>query len=152
MTNEKVTECLNDLLTKAYDAEEGFKKAAERAEEHPGLVGFFQKQSAMRRSFGHDLKQAIVKYGGEPDKGSSIAAKAHQVWISVKDTLTSDHDAEAVLEECVRGEKAALEDYDEKIKCDDLPVDVRALITSQRNSIAESLATAKVQEQVADAK
>ncbi len=150
MQNEKVTECLNDLLTKAYDAEEGFKKAAERAEGHPSLVSFFKKQSDMRLSFGHELKQAITQYGGTPDKGSSVAAKAHQVWISVKDTLTPDHDGEAILEECIRGEKAALEDYDEKLKCPDLPADVKALITKQRSSIASSLAANKAKEKAAD--
>ena len=141
MKNEEIVEQLNDLLTKAYDAEEGFNKAAERAEGHPALARFFKNQSDMRRSFGHDIKQSIAQYGGEPDKGSSVAAKAHQVWISVKDALSSDTDEEAVLEECVRGEKAALEEYDEKLKCLELPVDVRDLIASQRNSIANSLAS-----------
>ncbi len=150
MENEKIVEQLNDLLTKAYDAEEGFKKAAERAEGHPLLVSFFKRQSDMRLSFGHDIKQAITRYGGEPDKGSSVAAKAHQIWISVKDTLTSDHDEEAVLEECVSGEEAALEEYDEKLKCSELPADVRQLITSQRAQIASSLATTRAKELAAD--
>ncbi len=89
MQNDKTVECLNDLLTKAYDAEEGFKQAADRASEHPTLAAFFRKQSDLRLSFGHDIKAAITKYGGTPDKGSSAAGKAHQVWISVKDTLHS---------------------------------------------------------------
>lgn len=149
MTNEKTVECLNDLLTKAYDAEEGFKQAAERAESHPQLAAFFKRQSDMRLSFGHDIKQKIAVYGGEPDKGSSIAGKAHQVWISVKDALTPDHDGEAILEECVRGEKAALEEYNEKLKCDELPADVRALVTSQRDKIAASLAANTAKENAA---
>ncbi|MES2983448.1 MAG: PA2169 family four-helix-bundle protein [Verrucomicrobiota bacterium] len=150
MKNEKINECLNDLLTKAYDAEEGFKVAAERAEGHPSLVSFFKKQSEMRRAFGHELKQAISQHGGTPDKGSSIAAKAHQIWISVKDTLTPDHDGEAILEECIRGETVALADYDDKLNCTDLPADVKALISKQRASIASSLAANKAKEKAAD--
>ncbi len=150
MDNNKTIECLNDLLTKAYDAEEGFKHAAERAEGHSTLVTFFNKQSDMRLGFGHELKQAITQYGGVPDKGSSIAAKAHQVWITVKDTLTPDNDGEAILEECVRGEQAALNDYDEKLKCTDLPADVRSLISRQRASIANSLTVTKLKEKAAD--
>ena len=150
MTNEKIVECLNDLLTKAYDAEEGFKHAAERAESHPDLVRFFKKQSDMRLSFGHDIKQKIGLYGGEPDKGSSVAAKAHQVWMTVKDALTPDHDGEEILEECIRGEKAALDDYDDKLKCDELPMDVRTLLTSQRAIIASSLAANTAKERAVD--
>ena len=104
----------------------------------------------MRLSFGHELKQAINQYGGTPAKGSSVAAKAHQVWISVKDTLTPDHDGEAILEECIRGEKAALEDYDDKLKCSDLPADVKALISKQHGEIASSLAANMAKENAAD--
>lgn len=149
MTNEKIVECLNDLLTKAYDAEEGFKQAAERAKSHPDLVHFFKRQSDMRLSFGHDIKQKIAVYGGKPDKGSSMTGKAHQVWISVKDALTPDHDGEAILEECIRGEKAALEEYEEKLKCDELPADVRLMISGQRDRIAASLVANTVKEKAA---
>lgn len=141
MKNEKIVECLNDLLTKAYDAEEGFNQAADHAESRPDLVRFFRQQSNLRVSFGHDIKQMIAQYGGTPDKGSSMTAKAHQVWIAVKDALTPDHDGEQVLEECIRGEKVALEDYDDKLECDELPADVRSLISSQRAAIASSLTT-----------
>lgn len=150
MKNDEIIEALNDLLTKSYDAEEGFKLAAERAAGHPSLVSFFTRQSDMRCKFGHELKQTITQYGGTPDKGSSIAAKAHQVWITVKDSLTPDHDGEAILEECIRGEKTALEDYDDKLECGDLPADVHALISKQRAAIAASLVANKVKENAAD--
>lgn len=150
MENNSVIENLNDLLTKAYDAEEGFKKAAERANGLPALENFFRSQSQMRYDFGHELKQAISQYGGTPDKGSSVAAKAHQVWISVKDALTPDDDGEAILEECIRGEEAALADYDKKLEQTDLPADVKELISKQRSSIASSLATVKAKEKAAD--
>ena len=150
MENKTVIENLNDLLTKAYDAEEGFKKAAERAEGLPALQTFFHNQSNMRLEFGHELKQAISQYGGTPDKGSSVVAKAHQVWISVKDALTPDDDGEAILEECIRGEEAALADYDKKLEQTDLPADVRSLLSKQRSSIASSLATVKAKEDAVD--
>ncbi len=150
MTTEKTVECLNDLLTKAYDAEQGFLKAAERAEGHPRLAMFFKQQSDLRLSFGHDLKEAIARHGGEPDKGASVAAKSHQIWITIKDAFSSDADVEPILEECIRGEEFALEEYDEKLKCDDLPADVRTLISSQRSKVAESLTTVKAKEHQAD--
>jgi uncharacterized protein (TIGR02284 family) len=150
MDNQQSIECLNDLLTKAYDAEQGFKQAADRAQNHhPELARFFTKQSDQRLSFGHEIKQLIAQYGGVPDKGSSMAAKAHQVWITVKDALTPDHNGEAILEECVRGEEAALAEYDEKLKCTDLQQDVRNLITQQRAAIASSLAATKAKEHAA---
>ncbi len=149
MEQNKIIECLNDLLTDAYDAEEGFKQAANSAEGHPTLVAFFRRQSEMRLSFGHEIKQAIAQHGGVPDKGSSVAAKAHQVWISVKEALTPEDDGEAILNECIRGEESALADYDKKLGCDDLPADVRTLMSKQRASIAQSLAATKQKEAAA---
>ncbi|WAC19057.1 PA2169 family four-helix-bundle protein [Luteolibacter sp. SL250] len=150
METKNVIENLNDLLTKAYDAEEGFKKAAERAEGLPALQSFFRNQSDMRLQFGHELKQAISQYGGTPDKGSSTTAKLHQVWISVKDALTPNDDGEAILEECIRGEEAALADYEEKLQHADLPSDIQSLLSNQRTAIASSLATVRAKEKTAD--
>ena len=150
MNNEDTVKTLNNLLTKAYDAEQGYEKAAERAEGHPNLVTFFKTQSDMRLSFGKEIKGAITRYGGEPDKGASIPAKAHQVWITVKTALSGDDNAEAVLEECIRGEEAALSDYDEALKEHTLPIDVRDLITAQRSQIAESVSVIKIKEKLAD--
>jgi len=150
MEKEKVIECLNDLLTKAYDAEQGFKQAAQCAEGHPRLKSFLNQQSALRLSFVHDIKQAISRHGGEPDKGSSVVAKVHQVWITVRDALTPGDDAEAILSECVRGEKAALEEYDEKLKCSELPADVRALVSDHHAKIAQALSEVRAEECLAD--
>lgn len=150
MNNSHTVESLNDLLTKAYDAEEGFKQASERSEDHPGLKAFFDRQSDMRRSFGHEIKQSISRHGGTPDKGSSVAAKAHQVWITMKDCLTTDNDGEAILEECIRGEEFALAEYDRKLEDHDLPADVKELISSHRAKVAESLRTVKAKESAVD--
>lgn len=146
MKNEEIIESLNDLLTKAYDAEQGFKLAAERAEKFPYLVEFFNRQSDLRLCFGHELKEAITRHGGTPQKGSSMAAKLHQGWMVVKDTLTSEDNQESILEECIRGEKAALKEYDDKLEAPGLPEDISALLAEQRTRISESLLAVRVEE------
>ena len=151
MNNEDTIEILNDLLTKAYDAEQGYEHAAERAESSPTLVEFFQRQSALRLAIGKSLKTLISKYGGEPDKGASIAAKAHQVWITMRDMVAGSDD-EAILEECERGEKEALEEYNEAIAKVGLPVDVKETLRDHRSKIAEALTTVQVKEAIEDAK
>lgn len=64
----------------------------------------------------------------------------------MKDSLSSDHDEEAVLEECIWGVKHALEEYDDKLKCTEFPTDVRDLISCQRNKVTESLTSVKIKE------
>ena len=147
MTNEEtietLIETLNDLLTKAYDAEQGYEKAAERAASSPMLAQFFKDQSALRLTIGKSLKTLIAKYGGEPDKGSSVAAKAHQIWITVRD-FAEGGDDEAVLKECERGEEEALEEYDEAMATAGLPADVLEALGDHRSKIADALQTIKI--------
>ena len=47
---DQVGNKLNDLLEKTYDAEKGFKKAAENAK-HTGLKTFFDKKSTRALRF-----------------------------------------------------------------------------------------------------
>lgn len=150
MTNEQTVKTLNDLLTKAYDAEQGYAQAAEKTADSPRLANFFRLESALRLSIGRDLKMLISHYGGEPDKGASVAAKAHQIWIAMKDFMSSN-DEEAVLEECERGESAALEEYDEALSNPDLPIDVADILREHRSKIADALSTIRVNEAIAGA-
>merc|ERR1711974_557282 len=105
MYTEKMSNKLNELLTKNYDAEAGYKKAAEIVE-NPQLKQFFETQAQHRYDFGYELKTEIRNVGGTPDKGTSFTGDAHRTWMSMKDTFTSS-DEENILEEVKRGEKTA---------------------------------------------
>lgn len=89
---EEVGEKLNALLEKTYDAEKGFKKAAENTD-HQQLKSFFQSKAQQRYDFGHELKDEIKSFGQEIDKGDSLTGKAHRAWMDVK-ALFSFDDAE----------------------------------------------------------
>ena len=60
--NQSTTDALQDLLTRAYDAEQGFEHAAE-AVNHDGLASLFRDYSAKRRAFGHSLKSMMKSLG-----------------------------------------------------------------------------------------
>ena len=49
---KEVAKKLNNLLEKNYDAEKGYKDAAERIE-NPTMKDFLQKQAQKRYDFGH---------------------------------------------------------------------------------------------------
>ena len=61
---EKVSSKLNDLLEKTYDAEKGFKKAAENVK-NEALKNYFSKKAQERYDFGHELKSEIKSFGQE---------------------------------------------------------------------------------------
>lgn len=143
MEKDKVVSLLNDLLTKNYDAEKGYKEAAEKIE-HTSLRSYFESQAKNRYDFGHQIKALIAKYGGEPDKGTSIAGDLHRVWISIRDAFTNGD--KAIYDECIRGEEAFSAEYGEMLTDEILPQDVKDLVRTQKDSVDKALASLRTME------
>lgn len=137
MNNDKIISELNTLLKRNYDSEKGYHKAAEHVDD-VDLKRLFEVYSDQRYHFGHDIKGEIKKLGGEPDKGDSLKAKAHRTWMDIK-SIVNANDNEAMLEECIRGEKAALENYREVLNTPDIPDSTKLILHDHLGKIEESL-------------
>ncbi len=109
MDNDDVVDVLNDLLESSRDGEYGFHASAEHAESGE-LKGIFQRHS-------------------RECAAGSVSGALHRGWVSVKTALSTSDD-KAVLEECERGEDAAVARYRKALKAN-LPADIRALLERQ---------------------
>lgn len=138
---EEVGDKLNTLLERTYDAEKGFKKAAENVKD-TNLKSYFERKARERYDFGHQLKAEIKSFGQDTEKGGSAAGTAHRAWMDVKALFSSD-DEESMLEEAIRGEEKALDDYDDILNETSLPLSTKNLLEEQRAQIAEGLANIK---------
>ncbi|WP_027377744.1 ferritin-like domain-containing protein [Kaistella palustris] len=146
MENEKVVDLLNDLLTKNYDAEKGYKEAAEKVE-HQALRSYFTAQAKNRYDFGHEIKGLIAKYGGEPDKGTSVAGDIHRTWIAIRDAFSSGD--KNIYEECIRGEETFSEEYGEVLNETGIPSDVAETVRKQKASVDRALLSLRTMEDFA---
>ena len=138
---EKISNKLNELLTKNYDAEAGYKLASDNVK-NPVLKDYFISKAKQRYDFGHHIKNEIKSYGETPDKGTSIAGDAHRAWMNIKATVSSNSE-EALLKETIRGEKNAINEYNEILKEPHLPPTTEAIINSQLNTIKSTLEEVK---------
>ncbi|TDU39569.1 uncharacterized protein (TIGR02284 family) [Gelidibacter sediminis] len=134
---DKLGNRLNDLLEKNYDAEKGFKKAAENAK-HAGLKSYFSNKAQERYNFGHQIKSELRNFGQEPEKGGSVAGAAHRTWMEVKSWFSADDD-ESMLEEAIRGEKASVDEYREVLAETTIPGSTKQLLESQKTTIEQGL-------------
>ncbi|MDX1363440.1 ferritin-like domain-containing protein [Arenibacter latericius] len=134
---EKVGKKLNSLLEKTYDAEKGYKKAAENAD-HMLLKAFFERKSKERNSFAKNLKSEIFSFGQKAESEGSMAGTAHRAWMDVKAFFSSDS-PEAMLEEAIRGEKSAVDEYNDVLSETSLPPSTSTLLTKQMNQIQADL-------------
>lgn len=95
--SEEIAKKLNHLLEKNYDAEKGYRFAAEKVED-PGLKSFFVERAMERYDFGHELKSEIRQFGTSPEEGSSFEGDIMRSWMNLKSHLSTDKE-ESILEE-----------------------------------------------------
>lgn len=144
--SEEISNKLNELLVKNYDAEKGYLNAAENVES-PTLKIFFKRRASERSEFAKDLRTEILRYGEIPEDSGSFKGVVHRNWMSLKSLFTSN-DEEAILEEAIKGEEASLKEYDEILKDRTLPPTIDAMLFKQRNAIQAAINTEKVHEEL----
>jgi len=136
-TNSNQIAALNNLITTLYDGENGYKEAAEEVDS-AALATRFRQLAQQRYDFGHEIKPLIKNLGGEVDKGGSVAATLHRVWMDLK-TAVSGNDEAAILNECIRGEESAVEVYEEVLKDNTFSGQARETVAAQLKKINDSL-------------
>lgn len=138
---ETISTKLNDLLERTYDSEKGFKKAAENTD-HVYLKRYFERKSLERHNFANELNNEIRAYGESPEDSGSMAGTAHRAWMDVKAMFSVDND-ESMLEEAIRGDTTALNDYNDVINDNSLPMSTESILIRQRDTIARDLNSIK---------
>ncbi|WOD44664.1 ferritin-like domain-containing protein [Hwangdonia lutea] len=144
--SEEISNKLNELLIKNYDAEKGYLNAAENVDS-PTLKIFFKRRASERSEFAKELRTEILRYGEIPEDSGSFKGTMHRNWMSLKSLFTSN-DEEAILEEAIRGEEASLEEYNQILKDRTLPPTIDTLLFKQKNAIQAAINTEKVHEEL----
>lgn len=144
--SEEISNKLNELLIKNYDAEKGYLNAMENVDS-PELKMFFKRRATERSQFAKELRTEILRYGEIPEDSGSFKGAMHRNWMSLKSLFTSN-DEEAILEEAIRGEEASLEEYKEILNDRTLPPSIDSLLIKQKNAIQAAINTEKVHEEL----
>ncbi|MCM4162441.1 MULTISPECIES: PA2169 family four-helix-bundle protein [unclassified Arenibacter] len=147
--SEKISNGLNQLLEKNYDAEKGFKLAMDKLD-GPSINKFLKDRAAQRGGFAQELKSEILEYGELPEKGGSLKGDIHRAWMNLKAAVASN-EREQLLEEIERGEKASLEEYNQILNDRGvvLPPSTESMLKRHRDAIKASLTVANIHEQLA---
>lgn len=138
---EKISNKLNELLEKNYDAEKGYIHAMQNVDSER-LKAFFKERAEERSRFAMQIRTQILTYGEDPKDSGSFSGTVHRNWMSLK-ALFSSNDEEAILEETIKGEKKSIEEYNEALELDNLPTSIETMLASQRNTIQNVVRTAE---------
>lgn len=126
--DDDVIDVLNDLLETSRNGEYGFRTSAEQVKAQD-VKTLLARRADDCREAALELQSLIRQSGGKTDEGGTVAGALHRGWVSVKSVL-SGHSDLAVLEECERGEDAALGQYRKALK-QELPASVRTVVERQ---------------------
>ncbi len=129
---------IKEILEKNEDGFKGYEKAAKNAE-GAALRTYFQNKASKRKEFNLSLKREIQNAYTDFDVDGTFKGSIHRAWMDVKSLFSADED-ESMLEESIRGDKAAIDEYNDVIEYDNLPVGLRNLLISQRDDIQQDIA------------
>ncbi|ADI13931.1 ferritin-like domain-containing protein [Truepera radiovictrix] len=133
--NSEVIKALNYLIGTCIDGENGYREAADEATSQE-LKTRLLHLGQQRATFRGELEQEVLRLGGDPKERGSAGAALHRAWINVRDAITGKDD-EAILAESQRGERAALDNYEDVLKRD-LPAHLKELVARQHEAIQQS--------------
>lgn len=139
--SKELVDQLEEILEKNKDAEKGYAKAAENAKSR-GLQNYFRRKSDERMGFNKELRRLMVANYDEIDENGSFTGSIHRTWMDIKSFFSGNED-EAMLEEAIRGDKAAVNEYEEVLDDKVLPMAIEVLIRDQKVKIQADLNTIK---------
>lgn len=123
---------LNNLLEICRDGEYGFRECAEhtQAADLKAVLGSRANDCANSAA---ELMSLIRDFDSTPEEGGTVSGAMHRGWVSVKGTLSGYSDY-AMLDECERGEDAALAQYRKAMK-QNLPPAARLVVERQSKGV-----------------
>ena len=146
-SHKEHAEALQGLLQKNYDAEKGFKKAISKTE-NDSLKEFLKRQAVKHNRFATELDREIRSLNEHPKEEGSFTGKLSRAWMDIKVAVSGDHD-EAILEECVRGEKDSAKEYEEALDENNFAPHLEEVLKKQLSDIKTMIAEVKSMEDFA---
>lgn len=128
-------DAVNKVIAVCKDAEEGFRGAANAAND-PALKSLFERYSSQRAGFATDLSGVVTKLGKTPEHSSGVLGTIHHGWIALKGKLTG-HNEHQILEETERGEDLSVTRYRDALK-HNLPVELRSVLQTQFEQVQQA--------------
>ena len=93
---------LNTLIATTLDSADGYRKAAEKAD-NERYRSLFLEFAGERERCVRQLQDEVRQLGGNPEDDGSILAAAHRTFLSLRDAVTGSDDR-SVIAEVERGE------------------------------------------------
>jgi uncharacterized protein (TIGR02284 family) len=141
--DDDALEQLKSLHTHAIDARNGYEEALKDAEGQ-GLTSLFREMIALHEGNADELSACLVRAGAPVNDDGSFMSVVHRTIMSVRSLFGGL--GESVLPGLIDGEERNKSGYDKALQMQALPVDLRGLLTKQRDRIDAAIAGMKTRQ------
>jgi len=117
---------LQQVLTRYVDSQEGYQQAAELMERED-LASAFREVSVRRLEVGKRIAKLLERKGEEAEAEGSVEGAIHRWWIRLREKIAAE-ELQAILSECIRGEKALLESLQKAMESSENSEDVGQIL------------------------
>lgn len=132
MEKTEIVDTLNELIRIVEDSHEGYRQAAESAEEED-LKALFNDLAAQRGAIVREIQRLVAEQGGAPDMGGTMMGGAHRFFLGLKAAVLG-HDRAAILTEVERGEGECIRLFEVAL-ASDLPMPITAVVAQHLDRI-----------------
>lgn len=139
MLDNEVVTLLEGLIEICKDGQQGYKDAADDIKDdnkNKELTKILMDFYLQREKFMYELQLILKTFGGDVELSGSLLGVIHRRWMDIKFGIAGNNN-QAILKECLRGEKAAISRYNEVMNSD-LPDPVKKTINMQLDEINEA--------------
>lgn len=133
---QQLVKNLEDLLGKNYDAEKGYKTALTHAKTR-SLKDFLKQQAFLHARFATELNGHLLSINARPREQHNLMAGLHRAWIDFGTALGSSDNF--ILDECLRGERAAIREYEQKLESFQFTAVIRFLLSGHLQAMQDNI-------------
>lgn len=136
-SHDRLVQNLQQLLVKNYDADKGIRKALKEVKSKE-LKEHFKKEALRHQRFATELDRIIHSLNATPLEEGSAVGRFHRIWMDIM-LVVSGNDDKTILAETKRGQKATIEEYEDKLKTQKFPSRIAEVLKRQLNELNENL-------------
>ncbi|MCM4158916.1 PA2169 family four-helix-bundle protein [Antarcticibacterium flavum] len=136
-SHDRLVQNLQQLLVKNYDADKGIRKALKEVKSQK-LKDYFKKEALRHHRYATELDRIIHSLNATPLEEGSAVGRFHRIWMDIM-LVVSGNDDKTILSETKRGQKATIQEYEEKLKTGKFPPKIAEVLKRQLEELKTNL-------------
>ena len=131
-SHSEVVSIVNEVVETLNERAEGYQRAADHVKD-PSIESIFREYTVQSKRYISELQPFSDSTPEEIGKGPMGAI--YQGWMNLKEKITG-YDTKNILGDCISGEEAAIKVYQSALNDEEVPADLKNILSKQFTDIS----------------